>query len=143
MPEENFWSTVGQGSKAYHATTEENAEEVKKSGLEPRCETRAISNKYMPCAVFASYNQSSIDAYGDIVFEIDLGLMKADGYIPEVSGEEPLEEAYQRSAIAYKLGFVEDFGSEYVLEGLDEDTIAIYGHIPPKYLKRISFDDTY
>lgn len=139
IPEENFWEGISEGQKAYHATSEDNIESILENGLKEDCRTRGISNRGMPCAVFASFNEYAIESYGDHVFAIDLGLMARDGFTPEVSGETPLEEAEHRQAIAYKLGIEDvDFSSEYASEGLDLDTIAIYSDIPDKYIRMVN-----
>jgi len=138
MPEENFWEGIYDNQEAYHATSEENAENILAQGLQADCQTRGISNRGMGCAVFASFNEHAIEAYGGSVFAINLGEMKRDGFMPEVSGETPLEEANHRQAIAHRLGIEDaDFASEYASEGLDQDTIAIYDNIPAKYIRLI------
>lgn len=138
MPEENFWEGVSEGQEVYHATNEDNVESILKNGLRAECVTRGISNRGMACAVFASYNEDAIESYGDAVFAINIGKMAQDGFTPDVSGEDPIQEATQRQAIAYRLGiFDADFSDSYSSDGLDEDTIAIFSNIPAKYLRRI------
>ena len=135
MPEGSFWDSVGSGSVVYHATQENNVESINANGLTADCQTRGISNRSMGCAVFASYNHEEIHSYGNSVYEINLGAMKADGFMPEVSGETPLEEAEHRNAIAHRIGLQDyDFSSEYSSDGLSPNTIAIYSDIPVKYI---------
>lgn len=134
----DFWQEVSDGVVAYHATSEDNLDSILSEGLQPDCKTRAISNKSMPCAVFASMSLDYVEPYGTVIFAIDVSQMKRDGYMPEVSGEEPLEEAESRNALANKIGLeYYDFSEGYASEGLSEDTIAFYGPIPVKYLKHI------
>ena len=140
VPEENFWDRVGEGSFVYHSTSKENAEKIEQSGvLEARCDTRAISNRGMLCAVFANTELEKTDAYGDVTFVIDLNQMKKDGFMPEIGREEPLEESELRNALAHKIGLDDYyFEDEYSFEGLDPDTIAIYSNIPLKYVRKMS-----
>lgn len=134
--EQDFWKDAGNGSVLYHATDPEYKEDILKHGLKMMNKTRSMSNRSMGSAVFTSDDPDSIAGYGPLVFEIDIGQMKNDGYMPPVSMEEPLEDAKARDLLAWKLG-VRDYNavSEYDWEGLADNTVAIYGDIPPKYLK--------
>jgi hypothetical protein len=131
----SFWNDVFSSSTVYHATQPEYAEEIKKKGLRPSNQTRGISNRGTGSAVFTSENPNDIEPYGDVVFEIHLGDMKKDGYMPIVSREEPIEEAEKRNIIANKIG-LDMFDATYDLgsEGIYSSTVVIYGTIPPKYL---------
>lgn len=131
---QEFWDE-SSGLVLYHATDPKNVKSILANGLNPTSETRAISNRYMAAAVFTGPSPESLSSYGTAVFAIDVGAMKADGYMPTVSQEEPFEEGNMRDALAYKIG-LEDYHSaeEYSSEGLAEDTVAFFGHIPPKYL---------
>lgn len=140
-PEEDFnkmfWDQAN-GVLLYHATQTENEELIKKHGLFPKDESRGINNRSTPAAVFASNNPDDIGSYGDVIFEINIGQMKADGYMPEVSMEEPLAEAEQKKKLAYMIGVEEYYPDEqYASEGLYPSTVIIYGKIPPKYLRKI------
>jgi len=126
-----FWDTA-DGFVAYHGTTEENLDSIMETGLEPRCYTRGIENRGMGCAVFLSPRPEITDSYGGEVIAVDFGAMKADGYMPPVGGETPIEEAQHREQLASLLG-LEDFYAD-VESGIEEDTIAVYDVIPPKYL---------
>lgn len=131
----DFWDGVGDGFHLYHATDPENKEEILKHGLQQMSKTRAINNRNMGSAVFTSENPDSIGSYGSLIFSIDVGAMKRDGYMPTVSMEEPFEDVKAREALAWKLGIQDtNYSSEYASEGLYEDTVAFYGDIPPKYL---------
>lgn len=137
-PEENknFWDDIGPGNIVYHATDDENTQSILKKGLQISSKTRGLSNQYTPSAIFASYSTEAINAYGNSIFAIDLYAMKKDGYMPDVSQEEPVDEAQLKQALAYGIGM-----EEYDIEeepGVDHDTIVIYGNIPPKYLKLIN-----
>jgi len=133
----NFWDDVSDGSVAYHATREENVESIKKNGLEIRNESRGITNRGTPSAVFASFDENAIESYGDIVIEINLGMMKRDGYMPTVEMEEPINECEQRKSLAWKIGLRDYDCWVDSSDGLSEETIVIFGKIPPKYLKFI------
>lgn len=130
-----FWDGA-DGLVLYHATDPGNVESIMSEGLNPSSRTRAISNRGMGAAVFTGPSPEAISSYGEAVFAIDVGAMKADGYMPEVSQEGPLEDAAMRDALAYKVG-IEDYraAEEYGSEGLSEDTVAFFGQIPPKYLR--------
>lgn len=132
----DFWDDVGEGHTLYHATNPKNKDEILKNGLGPRNKTRGINNRFMPSAIFTSDNPDSTEPYGTLIFEINVGQMKKDGYMPTVSMEEPLEDAKARESLAAKLGIEDyDYMSEYASEGLYENTVAFYDNIPPKYLK--------
>lgn len=130
-----FWESVDRGYYLYHATTEENWENIKEEGLGVRSETRGISNRGMGAAIFTHPDPEALDSYGNYVIQIDVGAMKRDGYTPTVSLEEPFEDKQQAEALAYTIG-LKDFYYE-VDQDLWEDTIAFYGNIPPKYLSLI------
>ena len=135
-PENSFWDDVGERFFVYHATNSENVDNVLKHGLEPRYETRGISNRSTGAAVFTSDNPDDIASYGDYVFEINVSQMKKDGYMPEVSGETPAEEVQNKSSLAWKIGLRDYEPSEdYTSEGIYDTTIIFYGVIPPKYLR--------
>lgn len=133
---QTFWDGVGNGTVTYHATRSENIQNIQRVGLLAKNESRGISNRGMGDAVFTSYEPEEItDSYGGNLIEINLGKMKADGYMPEVSMEEPIIFCDLRNAIAHAIG-LEDFYCETdSSDGLSPNTVAIYGNIPPKYLK--------
>lgn len=130
-----FWEGMGQGYTLYHGTTEENAESIEKQGINPGYQTRGINNRSTGAAVFASDSPDTAEYYYDAVFAIDVGAMKANGYMPEVSMEEPVQEAEYINALAHKIG-LEDYEHE-TEQGLDPGTVIFYGPIPAKYLKKI------
>lgn len=128
-----FWDGVTPGYYLYHATQDENLASIQQDGLNASDQTRGMSNRGMGNAVFTAPEPTSIDSYGDTV-QIDVGAMKAAGYMPEVSQESPFAAEAQKSALAYKLGIEDWIGGEYGSEGLFEDTVAFYGDIPPQFL---------
>lgn len=130
----DFWEGVGRGYVLYHATASENVEAILRDGLSASDRTRGISNRGMGNAVFTSPEPTSIDSYGDAVLVIDVGKMKAAGYMPQVSQESPFEAETYKSAIAHKLHIEDWIGGEYGSEGLSEDTVAFMGDIPPQFL---------
>lgn len=131
---QEFWSGIGQGYVLYHATSNENLQSILKKGLRAENRTRGLSNRGMGNAVFTSPEPTSIDSYGDTVLEINVGAMKADGYMPSVSREEPFDAEEIKGAIAHRLGMEDWIGGEFGSEGLAEDTVAFFGPIPAKYL---------
>ena len=130
-----FWDNMGNNYFLYHATQKDNIESIKKNGIMAEDKTRGISNRSTGDAVFTSDNPDDINSYGEDIFQINVSLMKQDGYTPNVSREEPLEEAEQLEALARKIG-VEEFNTtdSYNSEGLYPSTVIIYGNIPPKYI---------
>lgn len=131
----DFWNNAYKGLILYHATSPENVKSIKKQGLRKSSRTRAISNRWMQDAVFTSYEEDSLSSYGDFVIGIDVGKMKEDGYMPNVSQEEPFEETNMREQLANKIGIDEYYPDEqYASEGLRTDTVCFFGDIPPKYL---------
>jgi hypothetical protein len=135
---DEFWQGVGSGAYLYHATSTENVESILSSGLEARDDTRGLSNRDMGPAVFTVTGENSddihaaLESYGESVIRIDVGAMKADGFMPEVGGETPVNEAKMKGALAHLIGddtYEADQESDYM-----DDTIAIYSDIPPKYL---------
>ena len=105
IPEENFWDGVGKGETVFHGTNEENSEIIEKEGLKARNVTRGLSNRGTGNAIFTSPTYEKASYYYDVVWEIDLGDMKQDGYMPPASGEEPLQESEHRAAIANLIGY--------------------------------------
>lgn len=131
-----FWDEVSNGSFVYHATTEENKDSILKNGLLITDKTRGINNKYTGNAVFTSDNPDDISSYGNVIFAINLGKMKAEGYMPQVSKEEPIQTSEQRSTLAYLVGADDmDLSDEYASEGIYGSTVIFYDNIPPKYLR--------
>jgi len=132
---EDFWRGVGAGYKLYHGTNEENLEEIQQNGLEARNVTRGMSNRGTGASVFTSPDPGTAEYSYDTVIEIDVGQMKADGYMPQAGGEEPLEESDLRSSLAYKLGLEDYYSEGDSSDGLASDTVIFYGGIPSKYLR--------
>ena len=95
--------------------------------------TRGISNRSTGAAVFTS-DVPPIAGY-EVVLEIDIGQMKADGKQLSVSKEEPLEEEDAKEALAHKLGIENYYGESYSSDGLDHGTVIFYGSIPPQYIR--------
>lgn len=137
MPDFNdeFWAGVGAGSKLYHGTNRDYVDSILRRGLDPRSETRGLSNKFTGDAVFMSESPEGTVPYGDMVIEIDVGAMKAAGYMPQVSGEEPLADDQQREAIAWRLGLEDYHVEDRGWEGIAPDTIVMYGRIPAKFVR--------
>lgn len=132
---EEFWDGA-DGLVLYHATDPDNVEDILRDGLSPRSDSRAMSNRNIGSAVFMGTSPETISSYGDAVIAIDVGAMKANGYMPRASQEEPFEKAHMKEALAHKLGIEEyDATDEYYRnEGLSEDTVVFFGPIPPQYL---------
>ena len=135
--EDDFWEGVGEGFTVYHATPNENLESIKVNGIEPRNQTRGITNRSTPSAVFTSTNPDEITSYGDTVFEINVSKMKEDGYMPRASLETPIEEENVRSQLAYKIGLENYENGQLDSDGISDSTLIFYDTIPTKYLSLI------
>lgn len=132
-PDDHFWQDNLQGFVVYHATPQENVELIMREGLGAKNETRGIENRNTGDAVFVSDNPEDIDSYGDVVISIDVGAMQADGYMPNVAQEDPIEEKILKERLAHRIG-LRDYNYE-VESGISETTYVFYGSIPAKYLK--------
>lgn len=127
---EYFWDTP---APLYHAADEDNVEEIMQRGLVPMSVTRGITNRQTSAAVFTSVNPEAIDSYGNTVFEIDTEAMKRDGYTPEV-GLEPGIEEYEYSMSLARFVENDDYIIDEPSDGVDLDTVIVFGKIPAKYL---------
>jgi hypothetical protein len=135
LKETSFWDDVSHNSICYHATEPENIESIQRDGLRMENKSRGIENRSTGSAVFATMEFDEMGSYGSAAFEIHLGRMKDDGYMPEVTQEGPIEEAKHLEILAHLVG-LEDFDpySSLGSGGIHEATIVIFGGIPPKYL---------
>lgn len=129
------WDGIPAGYVVYHGTYADRVDDILKHGLEARSESRGINNRGMGAAVFTSADPETPLLHYDKVIAIHMGKMKEDGYTPAISGETPLEESQKRASLAHMIGLKDYIAEEYSSEGYAEDTIAIYGDIPPKYLE--------
>lgn len=137
--ESDFWEDeVYSGMVLYHATKCENIPSIRKEGLNPRSDSRGMTNRFMPSGVFTSSNPYSISPYGDCVVKINAYRMKEDGYMPEVRKEEGMDEAQMRVNLANIIGLenvsIDDELNQGLSQGLSEDTVVFLENIPPKYL---------
>lgn len=118
----------------YHETTPKNASHIAKTGLGAANLTRGISNRGVGAAIFTTIDpDTAAGHYGGVVFEIDTQNMAIDGLKPYVSLEPPIVEKEYREILARQLGF--DFGYD-VENGVQEETVIIYGNVPPQYLRQ-------
>lgn len=135
---DNFWETVGPGSVAYHATAPENIDDIMEQGLQPRNRTRGLTNRNIGGAVFATRGEPHmVDSYGDTKFVIHLDKMKEAGYMPNVERETGFNDGdmvKMRAELAAKIGLDEWYDETASSDGLDEETIVIYGAVPPQFL---------
>lgn len=130
---DEFWDYP---APVYHGTTEEAWEDIKENGLEPRSDSRGLTNKGTGAAVFTSLDTTVPENYGDVLLEIDTKAMKKDGILPYADREEPLIEADALEALASKIGLDNYYVDRE--EGLDPDTVVFHGPIPPKYISRVN-----
>jgi len=107
-------------------------------GILPKNDTRGMTNTGVGAAVFATTEESVAQSYnyggsGGIVV-IDTNAMKTDGYMPRVSQEPDVVEYDMKMSLAHTLG-IEDMHFD-VEEGIDPNTVIIYGKVPPKYVSQ-------
>lgn len=127
------------GGTVYHATPIERAIKIVKSGvIEARNETRSISNRSAGSAVFTD-EFAPDNIYGDVVFEISIDDMIADGFKPHAGREPPVEQAHAEETIA-RMFEIPDYYSE-VDPDISRHTIVFYEDLPLKYVS-IDCDDT-
>ena len=128
-----FWDDAGEGQKAYHGTYEENLNDIMLEGIAPMDKTRGIENRSTGAAVFTSPTPEAAFEHYPIVLEIDIGRMRMDGYMPNVSKEGPIDESEALGTLAHKIG-LDDFYADYE-QGLDPETVIFYDTIPKRYIK--------
>jgi hypothetical protein len=135
----DFWADVSPVGNyiLYHRTSEANAKRIVRSGLEPRSESRGVSNRGIGAAVFLGPDPDSLDAYGDVLFAVNMSAMKRDGYTPPVQHETGVDERTQREALAHSLQLDDYYEDDTSSEGIYDDTVVVSGHIPAKYVKRL------
>ncbi len=126
----NFWE---HPPTLYHATKEENANQIQSSGIKGMCKSRGLGNRSVGCAVFTSMNQDDLLSghYGNIIFAINTKAMKKDGLTPPVELEPDIQEYHELSTLVHQLGI------DYLVEApndLSLDTVIVHGDIPAKYL---------
>jgi hypothetical protein len=115
----------------YHVTDTEKIESIMRDGLQPKNNTRGISNRGVGAAVFISVGFPTYS--GEVMLRIDIPGMMHDNYLPDASLEPDVVEKLVMEHIASRLG---DRQYQYDLEsGTEMNTIIVYGVIPPKYIK--------
>lgn len=132
----DFWSKDNWNFPGicYHSTEPENLESIQKYGLTQQNKTRGLTNRGTGAAVFCCTDPHHTEFYGKLRFQIDLSAMRADGYMPKVETEEPVQEAEMQSAVAHALGIDNFYPESLDGDGISEETLVIFGDIPPKYL---------
>jgi hypothetical protein len=128
---EDFWHYP---PPLFHGTSQMEA--VMQEGIEPRSESRGLSNRWVGDAVFTSLSPevaTQYSTFGDAgIVVIDTAAMKRDGYMPYVAQEPEVVEEDLSSALMAKLGL--EYDIEYSDTGIDPDTVIVYGGIAPEYL---------
>lgn len=130
---QEFWDGVSTGYSVFHGTSAERIKDIMKHGLEPRNESRGITNKWDGAGVYTSASPDMAKYHYEVVIEINVSAMKADGYMPRVRGESPIEDTELRNSLAHLLGADCQFATDSS-DGLAEDTLVFQNKIPPKYL---------
>jgi hypothetical protein len=124
----------------YHHTTEDNKQSILTQGIQPSDITRGISNRSTGSATFTSAEIDESESYGNVIFEIDLE--KAIEINPDITTglEPPIEDSIRRKNLANILE-VEDQGQfePDSSDGLREDTLVVYGHIPREAIELLEF----
>jgi hypothetical protein len=120
----------------YHATQDDNVEAIQAEGIGAMNKTRGLTNRGIGSAVFTSSEPEELahGSYGDNIFQIDTGAMKADGYTPRVSQEPDVEEYEWRRRLLHKVGA--DRVADYLelSSDMSPSTVIVHGAIPAKYL---------
>lgn len=129
-----FWSP---GVVVYHATDPENYDSIMRNGLNTDCKTRGLANRHVGCALFTSFEPESLDSYGNLVFEIDIGAMARDGIAYQVEREPGFDELDALKVLYALLGQDSDY-LEHEDKSLDPSSVIIYGSVDPKYIKEFS-----
>lgn len=123
----------------YHATTEENVESVLENGLEANSLSRGLSNRGVGHAIFTSDDREVLsEAYGPVVFKIDVPAMKRDGIVFTVE-QEPGHIEYEAVGTLASVLDIDDFSWDGPGDGADDPSTVILhvGTVPPRYLKRV------
>lgn len=137
---QEFWKYPGS---LYHATQESNKESILKKGILPKNTTRGMNNKFVGAAVFTVDDWTILEggSYGSLIFQINCRAMKSDGYTPHVEREPIVAEHEARSALAHRLDLDQQWdGYDEAGTGEWEQTVIVYGKIPPKYLSIVGED---
>lgn len=137
LENDNIWKQISGDFFVYHGTYEDKVDNINKNGIKAKSESRGISNRDIGDAVFVSEDADVAFEHYPRVFQINIGKMKQDGYMPRISRETPLERSEIRQSLANKIGFYDYREEEYYSEGYDYGTMVIYGDIPKKYIKLI------
>ena len=86
--------------------------------------------------MFTSLGVGGTESYGNEpeggTVVIDTDAMKHDGVMPRVSQEPPVVEYDALETIAHRIGVEWTIDLE---QGIDPDTVIVYGHVPAKYLR--------
>jgi hypothetical protein len=119
----------------YHGTYNILLDNILKDGLTMRNESRGVTNRGTPSAIFTTTNENGTDGYGNIILKIDTSKMKANGYTPYVEQESPITEKNLRERLAHKIGLNDFYAhDDYSSDGIGEETVVIFGNIPPQYI---------
>jgi hypothetical protein len=142
-PDEQFNKDFWQHpSELYHGTLQGRLDSIMKGGLNPRNETRGMSNRGTPSAVFTSTDWDEANHYYETVLKIDTEAMKAElppTSLPFAGRESDIVEGEGKETLAHALGY-EDYSYDFE-QGMSPNTVILYGAIPPKYLS-VAKEDT-
>ena len=123
----------------YHGTYNKLLDNILKDGLTMQNESRGVTNRGTPSAIFTTTNENGTDSYGNIILKIDTFKMKANGYTPYVEQESPVTEKNLRERLAHKIGLNDFYAyDDYSSDGISEETVVIFGNIPPQYISLYS-----
>lgn len=128
--------SVDLPSVAYHATKEENLESILENGLGTKNESRGLTNRYIGSAVFLSENPNAIDAYGDVILEVDLrSFVESLGDV-DINDIFSREEFYSEKDLRESLGhfFNISIHIDESYDGTSPEDIICYHNIPPDFI---------
>ena len=124
----------------YHATQQENIDEIMADGLRAENRTRGLTNRSVGPSIFTtSLEGAQTGSYGDSVIQIDLSGMKRDG-VEYYATQEPAVVERTAAEVLASILDIDDYDYPGESDGADDpDTVILYcANVPPKYLKIIS-----
>lgn len=118
----------------YHHTDQENIDSIIKNGLNPMNKTRGMTNRGTGNAIFTSKYHHEMSSYGDAMVAINLGAAKNANPDITTQLEEPVKEELLRIELARFLGVEREFMLS-TSDGIMEDTLVVFGSIPPEFIQ--------
>lgn len=134
------WQRQAAKEVAYHGTSAENLESIRRDGLETRRVTRGLSNRGVGNAIYMHPEPYFVGSYADAglgsTIEIDIPRLIEDGLLKvgQLGREVGFSEGEAVEALASDFEDYEYTSGVGEIDGADPQTIVIFEDIPPKYL---------